>query len=280
MGKHDIRTISDRVERATVRMLKGARFRLVGCGHVPQHVFVAGMQRSGTNMVMEVLDRSFYTDVYHETDPRAFRQYEMRPYADIQNLAARSRAPHFVIKALCELDRLSSLMDGFPPAKALWILRDFDDSVNSALASFGNFAPRMARMSQDRMSDGWYGRGMSDTTHDLLRRAYHPNIGEASAAAMMWYYRNVLFFEQRLEQDPRVLLVKYEALVTEPNQAFPRIFRFLQIPYSPWIGRHVFASSIRRRPAVVIDPSIREACQALTHRFEDVLGIQRRREAT
>ena len=277
MGKHDIRHFSDRVERAAMRVLKRAWHR-VGPSQQRQHVFIAGMQRSGTNMVMEVLDRSFHTDVYHETDPRAFERYEMRPREHIQALATRSDAPNFVIKALCELDQVKVLLDTFAPAKSVWIVRDFNDSVNSAIVSFGHFADRMARMCESRLSDGWYGRGMSDATHTLLCQTYHAEISEASAAAMMWYYRNVLFFEQQLEADPRALLVKYEALVTQPEQAFPRIFRFLDIPYAPWLSRHVFASSVRRKPAPLIDPPIAALCEALAQRFEQVQMAQPKQE--
>jgi len=277
MGKHDIRHFSDRAERASVRVFKRAWHRLAP-GRQPQHVFVAGMQRSGTNMVMEVLDRSLHTDVYHETDPRAFDQYEMRPPEHILTLAARSGAPHFVIKALCELDQVKTLIDAFAPAKAVWIVRDFNDSVNSAIVSFAHFADRMARMSEDRLSDGWYGRGMSDVTHALLCQTYRSDISEASAAAMMWYYRNVLFFEQGLDADPHVMLVKYEELVTQPQHEFPRIFRFLDIPYSPWLSRHVFASSVRRKPAPDIDSSVSALCEKLAQRFEQVHAAQRQRE--
>lgn len=278
MGKHDNRHFVDRAERVAMRVAKHGWHRLNRSSR-QQHVFVAGMQRSGTNMVMEVLDRSFHTDVFHETDSRAFEHYEMRPDAVIRSLAAKSGAPFFVIKALCELDRVKALMEAFPPAKTIWIVRDFNDSVNSAVASFSHFAARMARMSEDRLSDGWYGRGMSDATHALLKQTYHPNISETSAAAMMWYYRNALFFDQGLHNDPRALLVKYESLVTEPQNEFPRIFSFLGIPYSPWLSRHVFASSVRRKPAPNIDKPIAELCEALTHRFDQVHVSQQQEAA-
>jgi hypothetical protein len=96
---------------------------------------------------------------------------------------------------------------------------------------------------------------------------------------MMWYYRNVLYFEQGLERDPRVLLVRYEALVTRPEQEFPRIFQFLNIPYSPWISRHVFASSVRRKAPPVIDQPIQTLCQGLSERFDAAVRDQGLQEA-
>ena len=82
-------------------------------------VFVAGVQRSGTNMITDVLRRSVETDVYHETDPRAFEDYEMRPLSVIRNLVDQSPARVIVFKCLCELQDLRQLLDAFPSALAL-----------------------------------------------------------------------------------------------------------------------------------------------------------------
>ena len=264
----DTRLVSDRLERYAWRLWKFIRQRL-GFDLQRTHVFVAGQQRSGTNMLMEVLEWSLYTDVYHETDPRAFDKYEMRPRPVIRVLAQRSPAPFFIIKSLCELDELPELLNEYSQSKAIWIVRSYEDSVNSAIRSFKHFADQTRRLSQDKTSAGWRGRGMSDTTQEHLRNLYHPAISEASAAALMWYYRNVLFFERGLEQDPRVRLTFYENLVTFPQSEFEKIFNFLEIPdYTRWITRKIFATSVRKSVQPDIDPGVRELCDGLTARFK------------
>jgi hypothetical protein len=265
VGKYDIRSVADRTERALIRLVKPVWWRFASSE--PAFVFIAGMQRSGTNMVMEVLDRSLYTDVYHETDPRAFSNYAMRDRVTIHALAERSAAPHFVIKSLMELDQLRNLMDEFAPARAVWIFRGAEETVRSATRSFGNFAARLGRMQQDPLSDGWYGCGMSSETHALLRRLYHPDINEASAAALMWYYRNILFFDQKLEQDSRVCLLRYEKMVADPQIEFPRLFDFLAIPYSPSVHRKVRPVKGQVSCDSAIEPAVLEVCEILTKRF-------------
>jgi hypothetical protein len=255
-----------RMQRETMLATKAAYQRLQP--HTPGlHVFVAGMQRSGTNMLMDVLERSRGTEVVHESDARAFDNYEMRPAPMIHQLAATSHAPVFVIKALCELDQLSRLMDEFSPAKTVWLVRDYNDAVSSALVSFSNFARQVGRIADDRDSDGWRGRGMSDATHARVRSLYTPDMDDATAAALIWYLRNVLYFEQQFERDERVLLAHYENLVTQPQLEFPRIFQFLGLHYTPFVSSQVFASSIRRREPPVIAPPVRELCDALSARF-------------
>ena len=267
----DARSLLTRGRRRALLLGKSIWQHLPPRSAPAMHVFVAGMQRSGTNMVMDVLERSPRTDVYHENDPRAFERFEMREEAVIRGLVTRSRAPFFVIKALCELDRLPALMDSFAPARTLWVLRDFEDVVNSATRSFRNFPAQLARLVQDRNSNQWRGRGMSDHTHARLQALFHEEMNEDTAAALTWYYRNILFFERKLDRDPRVLLVSYEKLVTDPEAQFQRIFEFLEIPYTPWISRIVFASSIRRRPPPPIEPGVRALCEDLTLRFQRCL---------
>ncbi|BAL25898.1 sulfotransferase [Azoarcus sp. KH32C] len=235
-----------------------------------QVVFVAGMQRSGTNMLMDRLERSYLTDVYHERDPRAFDNYRMRERTVIRRLVAESRAPTFVIKALCELDRLSALMTEFAPAKTVWIVRDYRDAVRSALNSFGNFTKQVARIAADRLVDDWRAGGMSEATHAIVRSLWHPEMSEASAAALIWYFRNVLYFEQGFDCDARVRLVFYEQLVQEPERECREVFDFLGVPYSADITRGVFASSIRHKSLPGVEPAVAELCEGLARRFEQV----------
>ena len=259
----------ERTQHKTLLLAKKAR-QLVGNAKPECCVFIAGRQRSGTNMLMDVLERSMETDVYHESDARAFNNYEKRPSSEIHQLIADSRAPQFIIKALCESDHLKNLLAEFAPAKSVWMVRDYNDAVSSALVSFNNFAARVGRIAQDRLSSGWVGRGMSDETHALVRKLYTPEMDDATAAALIWYFRNVLYFEQNLHQDGRVILAHYENMVTAPEIEFPRIFDFLGLEYSSFVSRKVFASSIRRREPPVISAPVRELCVALTQRLQTV----------
>ena len=263
----DVAHMRERFEHKVLIASKSA-YQWVRRRSPAQVVFVAGMQRSGTNMLMDRLERSYLTDVYHERDPRAFDNYRMRERAVIHGLVAQSRAPTFVIKALCELDRLGELMAEFAPAKTVWIVRDYRDAVPSALNSFGNFTKQVARIAADRLVDDWRAGGMSEVTHGIVRGLWHAEMNEVSAAALIWYFRNVLYFEQGFDRDPRVRLVFYERLVQEPEQECSAIFEFLGVPWSEDITRGVFASSIRHKPLSGIEPAVAELCEGLARRFE------------
>lgn len=221
-------------------------------------------------MVTDVLERSMETDTYHERDQRAFHDYLMRDTETIRALIDASTAPFFVIKALSESQRLRELMDEFDPARGLWIVRNFDDTVNSLMISFPGFAQRIQRIAVDRNSCGWRGENMSDRTHQIIRRHTSSEISEATAAALKWYYRNILFFEQEFHKDARVRVVFYEKLVSHPEPEMRAIFNFLGLSFDPSVTRWISPRSINRRPAPEIDPDVRVLCQQLHERFEQL----------
>lgn len=271
---HDARRLNQRLQRAFWRLLKQARQTLLP-QQVRQHVFVAGMQRSGTNLLMDVLDASSATRVFHETDPRAFHNYEMRERAHIKQLAATCRAPVFVIKALCELDQIPTLMQDLSPAQTLWIVRDWRNSVNSAIRSFGNFVAQWGRLIQGEAPEDWRGRGMSSATRNILRTLYRPDASETDGAAIMWYYRNILFFEQDLECDPRVKLIFYEELVEDPMQEVAAIYAFLGLRgFNTRIARQIHSHSTHRRMPPHISPGVAELCNKLYIRLAAARNTQ------
>ena len=239
-------------------------------------LLVAGVQRSGTNMVMDVLERSYATEVYHERDPRAFANYQLREEEVIQSLIAHSRSPLVVVKCLMESQKLSSLMNAFVPARALWVFRDYHDAVNSMMRSFCNQANQVNRIVQDRDSDGWLGDCMSDATHEIISRLTTPDLDDANAAAIQWYFRNVRFYEQRLDRSPEMLAVHYDDLVTEPGEQFKRVFDFAGIEFSPRVLRRVRDSSIRRRLPPELREDVEDLCQQLYVRLKESAAMTNR----
>ena len=237
-----------------------------------QVVFVGGIQRSGTNMIMNVLERSYQTDVYHENDPDAFDAYELRPPTVIRRLVDASPAPTVVFKALCELQDMRALKTEFAPSKAIWMVRNYDDMINSHLRNWRGCPARIANIVTDRDSAGWRGRGMSDDTHALVASLHHTDMSDASAVALFWYFRNILFFEQDLDKDETVMAARYESLVTDPDREFARVFDFLGLDYSNFVARKVFASSVRKNPPPDIEPRIRALCESLTDRFDTLIS--------
>ncbi|MCE2594203.1 sulfotransferase [Motilimonas cestriensis] len=244
--------------------------------HLVQHVkatesertiLVAGCQRSGTNMLMDILDLSLATDVFHERDERAFDQYQMRDMLVIKQLQEQSRAPVFVLKTLCELELLPELAQELAPAKTFWIYRDFHDVVNSMLKSFSNQRQQVQRLISGH-DDSWWGRGLSPGSLVLLRSLVTPELTDTDAAALQWYVRNIMFFELELENDPNVKLIKYEQLVAEPEALLSQALNFVELPISSKMTDYIFSGSIGKQAAPSISPEIEQLCLSLLSKLD------------
>jgi hypothetical protein len=233
-------------------------------------VFVSGVQRSGTNMLMDILEANLETHVFHESDVRAFNDYELRPVEVLRGLVTNSKARVVILKALLEGERILELLREFAPAKCLWVVRSFYDCVNSNLRRWPESRNFIEDLMMGRDKADWRGRGMTDETYALVRHHYRPDMSNASAHALFWYYRNQLFFDQQLDRDPRVLALSYEDTVHHPDIILKRIGSFLGISVTRQMQTICHAASIGKHTRPDIDEAIAGLCEAMQQRLKSV----------
>jgi len=230
-------------------------------------ILVSGVQRSGTNMIMDFYDRSFETTVFHETDKRVYESYHLRTWPELKRNIAASPSRTVALKALLEAHELSPLLHAFAPAKLVWIFRPYDDMVNSYLQNWPGGRNEIDKVIKDPDSAAWRGKGMTAETHAIVKRHYDPAMSEASALALFWYYRNQLIFDQGLHDDHRCRLVFYDDLVRVPERCGRSLAEFSGlVPHSRlWSGFNT--SSVRRRPPPNIAPEIRRLADLMLEKL-------------
>lgn len=224
-------------------------------------------------MVMSMLERSPATEVFHETDPRAFTRYELKNQAVLDDLVRHSPAPVVVFKALCECQDIARLLREFAPARCVWIFRRYDAVVASHIRMWRGMGHSIAQIaSSEAATAGWRGRGMSGLTRAFIKRYYHPGLSHASACALFWYMRNILFFEQALDVEPSVHLLSYDQLAAAPKEGAQALFEFLGLDHRASASRFVSPAVALRQPENLdIDPPIRKACERLQQRLLSTL---------
>ncbi len=231
-------------------------------------VFLVGLQRSGTNMIVRGLERSPEFEVYNENHRAAFDRFQLRPDPAIRQLVERSRHPYVLLKPLCDSDRIEQLLDGLDtrlPRRALWVYRSVDGRVRSAVAKFGDANLQVLRdVAAGGSRDRWQARRLSQDSLDRLASLDWARISPESAAAMFWYARNRLYFELGLAQRPDVLLVSYDAMVADPEAEMRRITGFLELPYQPSLISHIAPRPTAKAGALDLDPQVRAWCDELT----------------
>ena len=160
-------------------------------------------------------------------------------------------------------------MDWFEPAKNVWTYRDYRDVANSMAVAFTSLPRTVRGIAGQNPEFGWWGRGLSEDTRSLLERIVAKGPDAHTSAALLWYLRNRLFFQRGLDRDERVLLIRYEDLVTDPENERAQVTAFSGIPFTPRLRRGIHPQSIGRRPEPELEPEVREACQGLMAAFEE-----------
>ncbi|MFC3104829.1 sulfotransferase family protein [Salinisphaera aquimarina] len=222
-------------------------------------MFVAGVQRSGTNMVMDLLEADLATEVFHETDHRAFDNYELR-----------TPAPLSVPKALCEGQDVRYLLDQFSGSRCLWVYRHYEDVARPHARKWAQMPDTIRRLC-DKQGDieGRSGRGMPDATRAVLRAHWHEDLNNEPACAPFWYFRNQHYFGQCLSEDPRVRLLGYETLLEHPHDNTEALYDFAGLDYLSRAGQSNKAPESTRRAYSdsIIDTSVRKLCDEMFARL-------------
>lgn len=245
-----------------------------GWDHPRRVGFVFGCQRSGTKMLMRVLDRSPHARIFHENHASAFRAFQLRSPSTIERLIALNPAPVQVFKPICDSQRADELLDRFPEARALWIYRHPEDVANSAGAKWGAHQAEVvaAVVRGDLAPWGWRTARLPEAAITEVRRVAPGPISAAEGALLFWYLRNQFFFSLGLDRHPRVRLLRYEDLVTAPEEAFAPVLAHLGIPRTAGLFDLVRPSSIRRHPPPPAREEIRALCLDLLDRLDRALA--------
>jgi hypothetical protein len=232
-------------------------------------VWLVGLQRSGTNMLLRGLATAPEIEIHNENDRRLFRRFQLRDDAVLTTAVRRSRHAYVLVKPLCDSHRVDELLalPGLAPGRAIWAWRDVDDRARSEVAKFGDANLRaLAGIADGTLGRRWQGQRLDADTYELIHDFDHRRMDPHTAAALFWYVRNGLFFRLGLDRRDDVLLCSYDALVTDPEGYVRRLCAFLGLPYRPGMSAHI----TRRTPTrdrLPIDPRVRQLCDRLTARL-------------
>jgi hypothetical protein len=245
-------------------------------------VFLVGVQRSGTNMLVRGLETSPSFDVCNENDKRAFVRFRLRPVRELRSLVQSNGHRAVLFKPLAESHRIVELLDtlGTPtPPKAIWAYRAVDGRVRSAVTKFGpNNLLALRAIAEDRHDRDWsvdgpaqeivdtIRDGLSPENTELVRSFDYDRLDAEAGAALFWYVRNSLYFELGLHRRDDVMISSYERIVTEPEPTMRTLCRFLGVPFTDDLIAHVDTRSATP-PRLTLPDEIRRRCDDLEIRL-------------
>jgi len=240
----------------------GKRWRLRAASRGRKEVlFLAGFQRSGTNMVMKSFDLHSRTQVFHEGDPRSHDNFSLRSDDLLAALIERSFAPHVVIKSILDSDRTLELEAAFPGARFIWPIRQYHDVINSHLVRWPDEREAIDLIATDRPERTWRSRNIAPETRAVVKEHYRPGLSNVDCKALMYFIRHDYIFKKGLDAADFVKFVCYEDLVADPAPSFEALCAFAGVDYEDAMSRHIHRKSVSKSEKPDISPAIDELCE-------------------
>ena len=226
-------------------------------------VFVVGNQRSGTTMLLEHLNKHIDIDVFQEGS-NVMKDFILKSNEDINKILSRSRASVAILKPLEDSHRITELLNDFKDSKAIWMFRNYNDVINSSLKKgWGKHLKEyVIKINDDIYFKYSEPLNLTIENVELVKKLYHENISEENCAAIIWYLRNTIYFDQILGKEDRALLVNYEKLVKDAEIEMKKILNFFELKH---VNLHhgVHKMSIRKDMQKELDPQIQKICNEI-----------------
>ncbi len=232
-------------------------------------VLIFGCQRSGTTMLQQTfLDRSWRVLIVEETDRRLVGRDALpgeTRWRDYPGVLRRLRAIPFEVvaaKPLVESDRATELMDAAEPVRAIWMLRDYLGVARSNIKRFGADNPlRDLQAFCDGDRTDWRCRGSTLETREAVGALAREGLRPLDAAALFWWARNQLYFQQHLDADERVRIIRYDRACSQPVALAKALSEYVGVALPPRsISARVRRSSDRSEDAG-LHPEVERLCR-------------------
>jgi hypothetical protein len=238
-------------------------------------VLIFGCQRSGTTMMQQTyLDRSWRVLILEEHDRRLVgpgagrEETSWQEYATV--LGRIRRLPFEVVaaKPLVESASATSLMDAAGAVKAVWMIRHYAEVARSNVNRFGVDNPcRDLQPIRSRDSTDWRYRGVTEETWELVTALLKRRLTPFDAAALFWWTRNQLYFDQHLSENERVRVLRYERTRNNPEEVIRALSNYIGIPLPLHAIVHRVRTQTAARP-VDLNPVVEALCTKMWESFE------------
>jgi len=226
-------------------------------------VFIMGCGRSGTTMLLNAFHRDDRVEALGENDPKISLNYMLM--TDKLALAIKyCKAPVLISKPILNSFDALMALKSYERAKIIWLLRDYKDMIASSIKMFGPVASGyMKNLVLFKKGDNWLSAGMPTETLEILSKLDSTAFTDYDWMGLLWWSVNRTIMIDRLYESERLLLLKYEALVGDPNAVFRQVYEYIGLQYNNRASKYVYASSVGRGAAIQLHAHVQEMCNNL-----------------
>jgi len=219
------------------------------------------------------LDRSWRVLILEEHDRRLVGPGPGRTtWQEYSTVLGRIRRLPFEVvaaKPLVESASATELMDAAGEVRAVWMLRHYREVARSNVSRFGVDNPyRDLQPIRSRNALDWRYRRTTEETWETVNAFLSRRLTPFDAAALFWWTRNQLYFDQRLGEDDRIRILRYERACNQPAEVVRSLSGHigLELPLGSIVQR------VRAQPfpseRIELDSDVERLCGKLWDSFK------------
>ena len=174
-----------------------------------------------------------------------------------------------VAKPLVESASATALMDAAGSVKAIWMIRHYTEVARSNVGRFGTDNPyRDLQPIRSRGTQDWRYKGMTEETWKTVTALLNRGLTPFDAAALFWWTRNQLYFDQRLWEDDRIRIRRYERACNQPNEVIRSLSNHIGVALPPSSIVSRVRAQLPPPETKELDPDVELLCKKLWDSFE------------
>ena len=237
-------------------------------------LFIVGCQRSGTSMLLNVLEKDLNTKCFGEfselTSTDAIAGIRLNSLELVKREFSKIKVPFIVSKPLVESQNVPELLDFFGNGTAIWMFRNYKDVASSNIKHFGvKNGIEDLRPFVNHEPRNWRSEKASKQVQEIISKYFAEDMNPYDAAVLFWFARNSLYFDVGLDQNPRVMICCYEDFVLEPEKFVRRMYQQAGQAYPDInITKEVHSKSRKKGKDIQLSPAVEQLAQELQHRLE------------
>ncbi len=227
-------------------------------------LWVVACNQAGKTTLLSALARCSRCTLYRENSPHAYQKYRILPEQVIERLIQFTPNERVVFELANDLQYTDRYMNLYPESQALWIFRHYRGVVRDIVRKWGDAQKNMllgiVTGSAKHPGQHSIAENLNAQTLALLKQHVHDQMSAQDGAALLWYLRNQMYFQLHLDRDERVLLVRHDELVSNPEDCMQSIFDFIQLNYARRYVRPINRSAPTLDPLPDLNPEIEALC--------------------
>jgi len=267
--KHFFRFLKDILE-----LYKSSYRNYFGRFHKKTIVFIFGVQRSGTSATFHLLRKDNHIKAYNEFSELSkdgAEELRLHELPRLKQQINNSTYPIILMKPLVESQNSKTLLEAFPNSSGIWMYRNYKDVANSNLNKFGigngikNLTPLMVGDYSN-----WRAESVPDYIRDIVAKYFSKDMKPYDAAALFWFVRSSFYYDLRLNENKRILLMRYESFVSDPFNQLSKVYNFIGHKISKNLKENdIHKGSVEKGQNIDLSPEIEKLCEELYHKFEN-----------